>query len=340
MASIRKRGESYEVAVCVVGPGGPPPVRRTATFDTRAEAKSWGIRTEAAIVSGKAGRAADKTVGDLLRRYAETVSPSKAGARWEQTRIRALADDPLSAVKISALDATHIAAWRDRRLRVVQRETVRREWTLISCAIVVAIKEWRWLSVNPMTDVKRPARGRPRDRLITDEEIERLLFALGYTSDGCPATVTARVGAAFAFAIETGMRCGEICALEWRDVHADDGICTVRAETAGAGKTEAARREVPISPAALRVLRGLPVAGASVFGLSTSQVDALFRKAKAKAAVADVTFHDTRHLAITRLARVPGMDVLSLAKIVGHRDLRQLQVYFNPSATDLARLLG
>lgn len=47
-----------------------------------------------------------------------------------------------------------------------------------------------------------------------------------------------------------------------------------------------------------------------------------------------LTFHDLRHSAITRLAKK--LDVLALAKMVGHRDLRQLMIYYNPSAEELA----
>jgi integrase len=60
----------------------------------------------------------------------------------------------------------------------------------------------------------------------------------------------------------------------------------------------------------------------------------MFRKAKARAMIADATFHDTRHLAITRLAKK--LDVLDLARMVGHRDLRQLQIYYNETAEVMA----
>lgn len=74
-----------------------------------------------------------------------------------------------------------------------------------------------------------------------------------------------------------------------------------------------------------------------VFGLNESQVDALFRKAKGLAGITDLHFHDTRHTAITRLAKkVP---VLDLARMVGHRDIKMLMVYYNESAEDIARRL-
>jgi integrase len=50
--------------------------------------------------------------------------------------------------------------------------------------------------------------------------------------------------------------------------------------------------------------------------------------------VEGLTFHDFRHEAITRLARK--LDVLDLARMVGHRDLRQLAIYYNATAEEMA----
>lgn len=49
-------------------------------------------------------------------------------------------------------------------------------------------------------------------------------------------------------------------------------------------------------------------------------------------------FHDTRHEAITRLAK--RLDVLELARMVGHRDPRSLMIYYNETAEQLAKKLG
>jgi integrase len=178
--------------------------------------------------------------------------------------------------------------------------------------------------------VKRTRGSEPRTRRPSEEEVERILFCLGYSRDEAPETKTARVGAAYRFAIQTAMRAGEIAGLEWRDVEMARRYLRTR------GKTPAATREVPLSSEALEVLDQMAGVrdGASVFGISTASLDALFRKARAKAGVEDLTFHDSRHEAITRLAKV--FDVLELARIVGHRDLRMLLIYYNPSAEDLS----
>lgn len=99
------------------------------------------------------------------------------------------------------------------------------------------------------------------------------------------------------------------------------------------GKTSAARRDVPLSAEAIRIIRQMPE-GDTVFNVSTSQIDSLFRKAKGMALIDDLHFHDLRHTAITRLAKK--IDVLPLAKMVGHRDLKMLMIYYSPDAEALA----
>lgn len=348
VATIRKRGDGWRAEVCRRVAGHD--IRKSGTFDTKAEAAAWAARTETEIADGKLGRIPDKTFGQLLKRYRDEVSPTKGGARWETVRINRIVDghpdqvppvlpDHIASVPLASLDATHFAAWRDRRLRQVTPASVRREWTLLSHACSIAEKEWRWLPGNPMKEVKRPAPTPPRERRISANEIERLLFALGYERDIAPTTQAARVGAAMLFAIETGMRAGEICALGWPDVFLEESYVTVAAQRQGARKTQATRRNVPLSPEAIRIMQQLRTIqdpqNPDAFQISSTQtLDALFRKAKARAMIEGLHFHDTRHEAITRLAKK--LDVLPLARMIGHADLRQLMVYYNETATELA----
>ncbi len=75
-----------------------------------------------------------------------------------------------------------------------------------------------------------------------------------------------------------------------------------------------------------------------MFDIATASLDALFRKAKARAIIEDLHFHDTRREALTRLSKI--FDVMELARISGHRDLRVLQnVYYAPAVSDLAAKL-
>jgi integrase len=346
MASFRKKGRSWEAQVARQG------IRKSASFATKAEAQAWAAKTETEIRSGRRGDIPDKTFGQLLEKYRDEVSASKKGERWERVRIDRMVGgrpkddppvpaDPITGVRLADLSETDFAGWRDRRLREVSAGSVRREWTLLSHACTVAINEWRWLREHPMQKVRRPAPPPSRDRIFTDDEITRLLFALGYCADRPPDTQTSRVGAALLFAVETAMRAGEICALRWPDIDQPRRFLRIRAEDAGSGKTAAARREVPLSAEALRIiaqLEGVKKDDATVFQISSTQtLDALFRKAKARACIEGLHFHDSRATAITRLAKK--LDILSLARMVGHRDLRMLQVYYRETAEELAARL-
>ena len=177
----------------------------------------------------------------------------------------------------------------------VTGSTVNRELNLLSNVFAVAAKEWKWIAVSPTTDVRRPKESKPRDRLYTNDEIERICFALGFDlGDELQATtVSQRVAVAFLFAIETAMRAGEICGLRPRDVV---GRVATLTETKNGTK-----RQVPLTKRAVELLELLPVSeeSATIFDISSKSLDTLFRKAKARAAIDDATFHDSRHLAIT-----------------------------------------
>ncbi len=300
---------------------------RVKTFDTKAEGYAW----EELLKAGK-GKTPNITFGKLLEDYRDKVSINKKGERWERIRIaKFLTDKELADVKIADLDKTVIAKWRDRRLKEVSALSVLREWALLSHCIEIAIHEWDYLTENPMKSVKKPVGEPPRDRLITQDEIDRLNFALNYSDEAKLSTVTSRVGAAFNFAIETAFRAQEICNLRWVDI--SGSVAKINDS-----KTRAGVRSVPLSKKALTIIEQLKgVDEKLVFNIKSSQLDSLFRKAKKLAAIEDLHFHDTRHEAITRLAKK--LDVLELARMVGHKDLNMLLVYYNKPASDLAKKL-
>lgn len=324
MASFQKRPRGWRVELQVKGQ------RECRTFDTKAQAQAWAALRETELRQAiQSGVVAGKTVLEALDRYAREVSPTKRGQRWEILRLAAIGRTPLSGIKLSELAPEHIARWRDERLKNVTGSTVNRELNLLSHVFSVAAREWRWLIKSPTSDVRRPKESPPRDRLITQKEIERLLLASGW-DDGAPVrNKTHAVVVAFLFAIETAMRAGEICSLVRTDIIGR--VAHLQMTKNGSA------RQVPLSSRALELLGYLPATENTLFGVTPSQLDALFRKAKKISGVEDLHFHDTRHEAITRLSRK--LDVLALARMVGHKDLRQLQTYYNETADELASRL-
>lgn len=96
-------------------------------------------------------------------------------------------------------------------------------------------------------------------------------------------------------------------------------------------------RDVPLSTRAREILDSLPEQD-PVFGITSAQLDALFRKARDRACLVDLRFHDTRRTALTRLSKK--LDALELARVSGHKDLRiLLDTYYQPTIEDLAKKL-
>lgn len=302
-------------------------VRVSGTFDTKAAALKWEAVQRVLLSAGEAAFA-NKTCADAFRRYEIEVSKAKRGHRWEAGRLAAMAASSLGKITMAEVDASHIAAWRDERLRKVQGGTVTREMNLLSHVFSVARKEWKWLQRSPTTDVARPRPKPPRDRLISQDEIERICVALNWRHDArdcMPETKQQRIALAFLFAIETAMRAGEICALRRGDVSGR----VARLHTSKNGFP----RNVPLSARATEIWEMVP----DGFGLTPPVLDTMFRVARRRADVEGLTFHDTRHEAITRLAGK--LNVLDLARMVGHQDIKQLQTYYNATAEDIATKL-
>lgn len=318
--NLERRGKSWRVRVYVNG------VRDSATFPTKAEATAWGQMREAEL-TGK--RLPDKTVGDACARYAEAVSPLHRGVKWERLRLEAMQRDPLARVRLAGITAADVSAWRDRRLESVSGATVRREFTLLQGVLGYARREWGWLRTDPLDGVKRPPNPPSRKRRVPQDEIDRMALALGYDG-GPPVNASQRVALAWLFAVETAMRSGEILGLQWADVAAD---------YVSLPKTKNGdQRDVPLSMRAREILTLLPKGGDTVFCLKADVRDTLFRKARDRAEIPNLHFHDSRAEAIWRLSKK--LSVLDLARVIGHRDPRSLMIYYDADASQLAALLG
>ena len=109
-------------------------------------------------------------------RYAEEISPAKKGARWEIIRLKLLQRYPLASVPLIDLTAIDIAIWRDQRLREVSAASVNRELNIISSVFSVARTEWRWISQNPVSEIRRPPNPKSRDRRISETECVDMLW--------------------------------------------------------------------------------------------------------------------------------------------------------------------
>lgn len=332
MASIRRRGKRWFVEVFVDGK------RRAKSHDSKAAAAAWALRMESEL---RAEGPPAVTLGKACEKYREEVAPLHRGARWELVRLRMIERDPVAGVLLSELTPARLAEWRDARLQSVAPGSVLRELKLLNGVLESCRRDWGWLELNPLADVRKPTAPAPRRRRVPDAVIEAMLAGLGYARGLRPRWQSHRVAVAMLLAVETAMRSGELLDLMWRDV----GKRSVTLQATKNGD----RRQVPLSTAAraLLDLLGPGEGGDLVIGVSAGNRDAIWRRAKPKAAklvpdlaaeIADLHFHDLRAEAIWRLSK--RLEVLELARMIGHRDLKSLMIYYAASADELADKLG
>ena len=260
-------------------------------------------------MAGYRGEVPNLTVKVLLERYEREVSAHKKGRRWEAIRLQAIGRDRLGAVRLRQLDTPHVSEWQQERLKAVKSASVRRERNLLNNVFEIARKEWRWLSKNPFEGVRRPKDGKPRKRIPTLVEMAKLT---------APAGTMSKV---IEFAYETGMRAGEIAALE-----------DVKGKVASlVDSKNGEAREVPLSDRALELWEP------GGFGMTAGSISTLFARRCDQMKIHGLTFHDIRAGACTRLAKK--LNPLQLARMMGWKDLKQAMTYYRETAEDIAKLL-
>lgn len=306
---------------------GRPAISRT--FRTKAEAVAWAAREESTGTAA-AGRF---TVADAFDRFEREELPRRDGRRWELARIAMWRREKWPARRLATLGNTDIADLRAAWLQRVSGSTVAREMTLLATILETARRDWGWLAVNPARGVRRPSEPPPRRRGVTQDEIDRIVLALGFV--GKVERPGHQVAVAFLLGLETAMRAGELLGLAPERVDLERRVALLPKTKNGEA------REVPLSARAVELLRLLP----GRFTISSASLDTLFRKARDRAKVIGLHFHDTRGEAITRLAGMRNADgnltlsIYELARIVGHRRLDSLLFYYHSSAADIAKRL-
>lgn len=317
-------------------------------FESEVEANAWAANF-AREVSIKAGSDFNNlTFADLLDRYAAEESSKRAPANYAAVlrKIKYFKNktDPISGKKaypitdrlLIELDKNDFIAFRDKRLSEVGAGTFLREWSLFNTSMTVAANEWGWIHKNCMKGIRRPNEPEHRKRRPSESEINSICVALNYQRDCEVKTNKQRVAVCFLFSLETAMRVSEITALKKHEVFLEKGYIKVTGEEPLAHKTRSAVRDVPLTAEAKRLITQALNSNNStpfVFKINTANLASVFIDAKKKAGVVDLKFHDGRHEGITRLARI--YKVLDLAKIIGHREIDELMIYYNPSIEEL-----
>ena len=311
MATFRKRNGKWQAIVRQKNIG-----TASRSFIKKTQAIKWALEQEERIERGVFGsiEPSEVTLGELLNRYSQQITPAKRGAETEQRRFNRLINDSISDYSIEQLTSQTLASFRDRRLLDGQR-ACEYDLILIRHCLKVAMSEWGlMLSVNPVDQIKKPPSPKARERRLNDGEYERLEAASKLTQN-------AHIWPIVVFAIETGMRRGEILGLTWDNID-------LKRRTAFLPLTKnGSSREAPLSTKAVCVLQQQRMrTGISPFPVNSNAFRLAWDRLRGRAGLNDLRFHDLRHEAISRFFEM-GLTVPEVALISGHKDVKMLFRY-------------
>ena len=318
MGCVRKRGKSWNAQVRVSGWRS-----FTKSFSKKSDAVAWINELEHKLRSAPLPDViidTKVTLGELLLKYAEEISPTHKGCVPETCRLKSIARKWIGELDIRYLTKQHFIQYRDDRLKEVTGSSTGSELALMKRVLDTAVKKWGYgIPYNPIKDIEFPKGSTARTRRLVSDEKERLLIAASSQRNIYIASI-------IEFAIETGMRRSEILKLRWCDVDLENGFASLYDTKNGED------RRVPLTRRSVELLRKLPHMNERVFLVSASCLRLAWNRARKKAGITDLRFHDLRHEAVSRFFEM-GMSVPEVALISGHKDVRQLFRYthLNPS---------
>ena len=320
MASIRKRGKSYQVRIHIKGAS-----EVSKNLPTLRLAREWATSQEERIYRGiHFGPGYDKTLSDTIDYYLERVAPIRLAEKTIATHRTALdvwRRSELGDKLLAQITAGDIAAVRDQMAQQFKNVSVNRYVVALSAVLSMA-EEREWIVINPCRKLRKLPDDSKREVYLNAEQRETLLRACARRSTELYLLVLA--------ALETGARRGELESLTWDDV--DFVEQTISFHETKNGDT----RTIPL-PAALRGYLELASRGGDKTPFRRlSQHD--WNATRNDCSLSHVRFHDLRHTFATIKVR-EGHSVRVIAQMLGHRDLNQMMRYAHVSVSDMRGLV-
>jgi len=306
----------------------------------------------------------DATLGEFIRdRYAPWATAHHRSAPDTLKRLSKCFEADFYGKRLAEVNAWVVEKWRGKRLKAgIQKTTINRDVTGLKSVLSKAV-EWSDLSEHPLAKVK-PIRTDTRGvvRYLTEPEESRLREALaarderlrkarasanewrsarGYELRPKVPEYADHLTPAVLLSVNTGLRQGELLALEWGDVDLKRKQITVRGATAKSAQT----RHIPLNAEALAVLatwhkqNGKPAAGLlfpNRHGRKITEIKTAWGKLIRQAEIPRFRWHDLRHHFASRLV-MAGVDLNTVRELLGHGDIKMTLRYAHLAPEHKAR---
>jgi integrase len=250
------------------------------------------------------------TLGEFGERYMEYAKANKRSWLRDEQMLNHLYKFFGKEKLLTELTSMQIEGYKLQRRAKVADSTVNRELALLKHMFNLAITWDSFLGQNPVRKVKFFREFNIELRVLSLEEEEKLLQnAIPYLQD------------LIRFALNTGLRIGEIFSLRWSNADLKRGILAVFAS-----KTQTIR-EIPINSETGKVLEAWklnkknewvfynPQTGKPFVDLKTG-----FALACEKSGISGVTWHTLRHTFASRLVN-SGVDIVTVKELLGHSSI-------------------
>ena len=248
--------------------------------------------------------------GEFGERYMEHAKVNKRSWLRDEQMLRHLQKFFGTERQLSEITSADIEGYKMHRKARVSGSTVNREMALLKRMFNLAIEWDFFLGQNPFRKVKFFREFNTGLRVLSREEEEKLLQnAAPYLQD------------LIRFALNTGMRVGEIFSLRWSNVDLEKDVLNVFAP-----KTQKIRG-IPINADARKVLEYWALGKRNEFifynpetGKPFVDLKAGFKLACKKAGIEGVTWHTLRHTFASRLVD-RGVDIVTVKELLGHSSI-------------------
>lgn len=311
---VRKRGDRWHVRLQI---GGQRIERSLGPAATKADALDYEAKIRKDFIDGKVGRSPERGLEDALVKWLQEEAANLKSYDNLLSKVRAFRDD-CKGKKLTDIVAVAETVKAEGLKAGLSPATINRRLAILRRIANLAHEVWEgWLDKPLGQKIKLLPGEKARHVFLTPHQVELL-------ADCCEH---AGVTTAIRLAARTGLREGELLAADT----IFDGCILVGAE---ASKT-ARPRLVPVPPD-MPDLK-LPI------GISYHTLRTYFEKARTKAGMPDVRFHDLRHTAASWWAQ-SGANMKMLQELLGHSTLAVTGRYAHLMTSDLkaqaAKVMG
>jgi integrase len=302
------------------------------TFERRAVAKNWAKGLEVQLQDpAKLEQVANgdgPTFGQLIARYIREINLIKPLGRTHQGTLEMLLAWPIAgkiAAKLQPGD--WVEHCTERRAKGTGPATVMQDVVLARGPLGIAKVKWNLHAVSTasideamplLTRLNLVARPQRRQRRLRGDEGKRLLEFFREQDERSEIPMAE----IFEYALWTTRREGEITRLRWTDLD-DDKKTQMLRDMKDPRKKEGNDFTYPLLGDAYTIAKRQPVTDERIFPYESRSVSARMTRACKKLGIIDLTFHDLRHEAISRLFEA-GYLIHEVAQVTGHKDINTL----------------